>query len=124
MKAYKAFNRDMTCRGFQYVEGETYVMSDSPILCERGFHFCKDLVLTLTYYPPRVSILENKYAEVKILGDVVYEEPTKHKGATNKLKIVKVLSDREVSEIVKSHQNSGYRNSGDWNSGDYNSGER
>ena len=24
MKAYKGFNADMTCRGFQYKEGETY----------------------------------------------------------------------------------------------------
>ena len=24
MKAYKGFNADMTCRGFQYREGETY----------------------------------------------------------------------------------------------------
>lgn len=24
MKAYKGFNKDMTCRGFQYKEGETY----------------------------------------------------------------------------------------------------
>ena len=24
MKAYKGFERDMTCRDFQYAEGETY----------------------------------------------------------------------------------------------------
>lgn len=24
MKAYKGFNKDMTCRGFQFKEGETY----------------------------------------------------------------------------------------------------
>lgn len=24
MKAYKGFNKDMTCRGFQYKEGESY----------------------------------------------------------------------------------------------------
>lgn len=40
MKAYKAFNPDMTCRGFQYEIGQTYEMEEEPIKCERGFHAC------------------------------------------------------------------------------------
>ena len=45
MKAYKAFKRDMTCRGHEFKEGETYELEGKPVLCEHGFHFCKDLVL-------------------------------------------------------------------------------
>lgn len=49
-KAYKAFNTDMTCRGFQYKEGESYELDDEPILCVRGFHACLSLSDIFTYY--------------------------------------------------------------------------
>ena len=52
MKAYKAFNRDMTCRGFQYEEGETYELPEDQkaVLCENGFHACERAVDVLSYY--------------------------------------------------------------------------
>jgi hypothetical protein len=43
MKAYKVFNSDWTCRGFQYQVGETYEEKVNPSVCDRGFHFCKKL---------------------------------------------------------------------------------
>ena len=62
MTYYKTFNRDMTCRDFKYEEGGVYEIDEKPILCERGFHFVKDLVLSLGYYPvnnwfPSISFL-------------------------------------------------------------------
>ena len=41
MKAYKGFNKDMTCRGFQFKEGESY-HEDEAKLCESGFHACRN----------------------------------------------------------------------------------
>lgn len=41
MKAYKGFNKDMTCRGFQYEVGKTYE-TDEADLCNSGFHACKN----------------------------------------------------------------------------------
>ena len=61
MKAYKGFNRDMTCRGFQYAEGETY-HTDTAELCESGFHACKYPLDVLAYYPPSSSV----YHEVEL----------------------------------------------------------
>ena len=49
-KAYKAFNADLTCRGFQYEEGKTYEIEDDPKLCERGFHACLTLTDVFIYY--------------------------------------------------------------------------
>ena len=49
-KAYKAFNSDLTCRDFQYEEGETYEIEDEPILCRRGFHACLRLTDVFNYY--------------------------------------------------------------------------
>ena len=53
--AYKGFNRDLTCRGFQYAEGETY-QTDRAELCATGFHACPMPLDTLHYYPPETSV--------------------------------------------------------------------
>ena len=98
---YKAFNRKLQCRGFQFEERGVYEVEDEPILCKHGFHFCKELVLTLKYYSVNDCITENKYAEVEVLGNVKWEDPTGHKGCTNKIRIVRVLSDEEVLKLVE-----------------------
>ena len=120
---YKALKKDGTCRGFKFEEGETYELEGLPILCEHGFHFCKDLVLTLQYYPVKNCVTENLYAEVEVLGDVQFEQPHQHKGCTNRLRIIRFLTDTEVVDLVDGNYNSGNRNSGNYNSGDWNSGD-
>ena len=49
-KAYKVFRGDMTCRRFQYKEGETYELDGILKLCERGFHACLSLADVFNYY--------------------------------------------------------------------------
>ena len=51
MKAYKGFNADMTCRGFQYKEGKSY-QEDAADLCISGFHACENPIDCLKYYHP------------------------------------------------------------------------
>lgn len=121
--AYKAFDRNGKCHGLQYQEGETYELEGKLELCRRGFHFVPELVLSLQWYPVVEDITENLYAEVEVLGDVVWEEPTHHKGATNKILIKRFLSDEEAKNMVDDKNNSGNRNSGNWNSGNRNSGD-
>ena len=65
MKAYKGFNQDMTCRGFQYEEGKTYETEEAK-LCESGFHACTAPLNTWDYYPP---VNDNRFCEVEV--DVV-----------------------------------------------------
>ena len=48
--AYKGFDKDMKCRGFQYEEGKTYHMSGA-VLCEEGAHACTMPLDVLGYYP-------------------------------------------------------------------------
>lgn len=64
MKAYKGFNRDMTCRGFRFEEGKTYEHQGDVKLCESGFHACEDPMDCLRYYDPCESV----YHEVEIDG--------------------------------------------------------
>ena len=63
MKAYKGFNKDMTCRGFQFKEGETYT-EDKAKLCESGFHACERPLDVFGYYAPNESV----YHEVELDG--------------------------------------------------------
>ena len=71
MKAYKGFNADMTCRGFQYAEGETYE-TDSAVLCETGFHACLEPTDVFGYYHPSNGAVIH---EVEVADDAVGHEP-------------------------------------------------
>ena len=51
MKAYKGFDKNMQCRGFQYREGETY-HEETAKLCKSGFHACEIPLDVLNYYAP------------------------------------------------------------------------
>ena len=61
MKAYKGFNKDMTCRGFQFEEGKTYEEPEAK-LCESGFHACENPLDCFNYYSPENSV----FHEVKL----------------------------------------------------------
>lgn len=63
--AYKGFEPDMTCRGFQYELGKTYSLPERPKLCERGFHTCILPIDVVQYYPYNLSV----YAKVKLSDD-------------------------------------------------------
>jgi len=93
MKGYKAFNSDWTCRGFQYKVGETYEIDEEPIICERGFHFCRNLKDCFYFYPFCKDV---KIAEVEALGEIDYNDEwylrnktSKH--CTNKIKILREI---------------------------------
>lgn len=81
MKAFKGFNKDMTCRGFQYEEGKTYE-TDEARLCETGFHACERPLDCFSYYAPGNSV----YREVE-LEDVSSERKDDSKIVGKKIKI-------------------------------------
>ena len=80
-KAYKGFNLDMTCRGFQYKEGETYT-EEKASLCNCGFHACEDPVDCFSYYGPAESV----FHEVE-LDEVSTERDADSKVAAKKITI-------------------------------------
>lgn len=65
MKSYKGFNRDMTCRGKQYAEGETYE-EKAASCCDYGMHACEYPLDIFGYYPPGKSV----YHEVEQSGEL------------------------------------------------------
>ena len=95
MKTYKGFNEDMTCRGFQFKEGETY-HEDSAHLCESGFHACEDPLDCFGYYAPANSV----YHEVEL--DEVADEREK---SDSKIcgKTIKIGAKIDIAGICKAH---------------------
>jgi hypothetical protein len=63
IKSYKGFNKDMTCKGKQYAEGETFTEDDAKC-CDRGMHACEYPLDCFNYYEPANSI----YHEVEQSG--------------------------------------------------------
>ena len=135
VKGYKAMNKDMTCLKFKFKVGKTYE-TESLQICKTGFHFCENVFDVYNYYDKSSDTI---VCEVEALGEIQKEGD---KSVTNKIKIIKQLSDKELLEVWIKRTNSGYwnsgygnfgnrnsgygnfgnRNSGDWNSGDGNSG--
>ncbi len=119
VKGYKVFNPDWTCRGFQYQVGKCYEIPEKPVVCKRGFHFCKNLLDCYEHYRFDEN---NKVAEVTAYGDIDIDEYEK-KYCTNKIKIEKELNWNEVLNMVNTGKNcTGFRNTGDWNTGYRNTG--
>ena len=63
IKSYKGFSKDMTCKGKQYAEGETFTEDDAEC-CDRGMHACEYPLDCFSYYEPANSI----YHEVEQSG--------------------------------------------------------
>lgn len=99
MKGYKGFSKDLTCRDFKYEVGKTYEMEEKPIVCERGFHFCKELKNVFGYYD---LYKDNAFCEIEAYGDIITEDVANfyEKYCTNKIKIIRELSLDEILDII------------------------
>ena len=90
--AYKGFNRDLTCRSFQYAEGETYQTGRAE-LCATGFHACPMPIDTLRYYPPGTSV----YHAVEVDADAHRSDD---KVVSKRIKIGGRMS---LAELIEAH---------------------
>ena len=123
VKGFKVFNPDWTCTpgsNFkQYTCPGTFEEDVNVKVCNRGMHFCKNLVDCFNYqsFDP-----ENKVAEVIAHGEI---DERDNKCCTNKLEIVREIPWSEVLERVNQGKGcTGSCNTGDYNAGDYNAGNR
>ena len=92
MKAYKGFDKNMQCLGFQFEEGKTYEEEDA-VLCECGFHACENPIDVFRYYSPCSSI----YREVELDG-VANERKSDSKVCARKIKIGAEL---KLADMIK-----------------------
>ena len=82
IKSYKGFNKDMTCRDFQYKEGGEYEEKQAD-LCNSGFHACEYPLDCFYYYSPNCSV----YREVEQEGEFSKRNNGDSKIASTKIKI-------------------------------------
>ena len=87
LKAVKGFNKDMTCRGYQYTEGKTHEFPRAKC-CEEGGHACEHPLDCFSYYFPNESV----YHEVELDGDIDKEGSSDSKVAATKLTVGARLS--------------------------------
>lgn len=118
MKGYKAFEKDLTCRGFQYEVGKEYEIDESPKPCERGFHFCETIANCYQFYP---MADDTRICEIEALGEIKTDDDVKF--CTNKIRIVAEVTEEYIRKANNDKSSSGYCNSGNWNSGNRNSGD-
>ena len=95
MEAYKGFDNELKCRGFQYeVCGEYEEPKAS--LCDYGFHACEDPIDVFGYYPPARS----RYCEVELdnVTDQRSGDDTKICGSK-----IKIGAEIGIPGIIKAH---------------------
>lgn len=91
MKAYKGFDKNLQCRGYQFEVGKDYEEKEAK-LCKSGFHACENPLDVFGYYPPSDSQEaydpqckplpyvcdicgeECNYATVFLCGDIVCDD--------------------------------------------------
>ena len=78
--AYKGFDKDLKCRGFQYKIGSKYIHKGKVEPCKSGFHACEYPLDVFQYYNPAGS----RFAEVEAAGEIV---PHEDKICCEKIKI-------------------------------------
>lgn len=118
MKGYKVFNKDWTCRGFQYKVGEEFSQSEEPDVCYSGFHFCETLIGCFNYY---AFDPENKIAEIEAVGEI---SSGVDKYCTDRIRIVREITWQEALSMVNTGKEcTGMGNTGDYNSGSWNAGK-
>lgn len=95
MSAYKGFDKNLRCRGFQYEMGKTYEEKEARI-CKTGFHACENPLNVLLYYPPCRG---NRYCEVEQDGEFS-ENDDDSKTASTKIEINKEISLTELIQAA------------------------
>ena len=96
MKAYKGFDKNMQCRGFQFEEGKTY-HEDEAELCKRRFHACENPLDVFGYYAPGKNSI---YREVE-LEDVSEERNSDDTKVC--AKTIKIGAKLDVAGLCKAH---------------------
>ena len=90
--SYKAFDKNMKCRGFQYEVGKEYEMDGEIKCCNRGFHACKSPIEVWDYY----DMLNSRFAEVEQSGKIDKEEKSTKVCSSH----IKIKAELKLADII------------------------
>ncbi len=94
MKAYKGFDKDLKCRGFQFEAGKEY-REEKADICKSGFHACENPLDVFKYYPPATS----RYCKVDLDANEQKENDSKRVG-----KKILILDEISVVALLDCHK--------------------
>ena len=90
--AYKGFDENLCCKGFQYEVGKEYEMDGEIKCCNRGFHACKSPLEVWDYY----DMLSSRFAEVEQSGKIDEEENSTKVCSSR----IKIKAELKLSDII------------------------
>ena len=90
MKAYKGFDKDLKCRGFQFEAGKEY-REEKADICKSGFHACENPLDVFKYYPPATS----RYCKVDLDANEQKEDDSKRVG-----KKILILDEISLQDMI------------------------
>ena len=90
--SYKAFDKNMKCRGFQYEVGKEYETDGEIKCCNRGFHACKSPIEVWAYY----DMLNSRFAEVEQSGKIDKEEKSTKVCSSH----IKIKAELKLADII------------------------
>lgn len=97
IKAYKAFDKDLSCRGFKYEVGKEYEETGDIKACEKGFHACPYPLDVFGYYAPARS----RFCEVEQSGKI--DDSESDKVCSSKIRIGAELDIRGLVKAAVSY---------------------
>lgn len=97
IKAYKAFDKDLSCRGFKYKVGKKYEETGDIKACEKGFHACPYPLDVFGYYAPAGS----RFCEVEQSGKI--DDSESDKVCSSKIRIGAELDIRGLVKAAVSY---------------------
>lgn len=86
--AYKGFDKNLCCRGFQYEVGKEYEHTGDVVCRESGFHACTNPFDVLGYYLPHEG---SRFCEVEQSG-VIKLSDTDSIRSSSKIRIIREIS--------------------------------
>ena len=97
IKAYKAFDKDLSCRGFKYKVDKEYEETGDIKACEKGFHACPYPLDVFGYYAPAGS----RFCEVEQSGKI--DDSESDKVCSSKIRIGAELDIRGLVKAAVSY---------------------
>ena len=100
---YKGFDSKLRGMGMQFEVGKTFEVNGDPKTVRNGMHFCTEPFGVFDYYPRRCG---NGYCVVEALGQISTDDSLNTRASTNKMRIIKEISEDEMVRIQKEYRDS------------------
>lgn len=97
IKAYKGFDKDLSCRGFKYEVGKEYEETGDIKACEKGFHACPYPLDVFSHYTPAWS----RFCEVEQSGKI--DDSESDKVCSSKIRIGAEIDIRGLVKAAVSY---------------------